>query len=82
MVNGFEYVVEISWPHVLGGINTKPRHTPVYELIQVGDNPLSHPPNITLQVSQTNQPTVANLNGVAVILHSTRTHEDHCIRRI
>jgi len=68
-----EHIVEIPRPHVLGGVDTEPRHTPVYESIQVVDDLPSHPRSITLQVSQTHQPTVANLDRVVVILdHITR----------
>ena len=67
-----EHIVEITWPHVLGGINTKPGHAPVHQLIDVLDNVCPHPSTVALQVPQTHQPTVANLDRIAVILCRTR----------
>jgi len=70
MTQRVEHLVEISRPHVLGGVDAKPGHSAVYQLVQVADDALSHPASITLQVSQTDQSTVANLHSVVVILQT------------
>ena len=67
-VQSAEYGDDVSRPHVLGGVNTEPGDTRVDQLIHVVRYAVSDPVSDALQVSQTDQPTVANLDCVVVIL--------------
>jgi len=68
-VQSVEYVVDISRPHVLGGVDTEPCDTHVDEMAHVVGDPVSYPLSIALQVSQADETTITHLNCIVVILY-------------
>jgi len=60
--------LHISWPHVLGSIETKASHTNLNQIVQVLSHLVPHVLTAQRQVRQANEPTVSHLVHVIVVL--------------
>lgn len=59
--------LQISGPHVLGGIHTETSNTQLSQMVQEVDDLVLHPRVALVKITQTNQLTVAHIGGIVVV---------------
>lgn len=59
--------LQISGPHVLGGIHTETSNTQFSQMVQEVDDLVTHPRVTLVKITQTNQLAVAHIGGVVVV---------------